>query len=146
MGNGETCLLSPWMTEVCLKHLPSFSSDADKRKRRRRKNAAVTSLLSCKHTLQISILYMCIYLIDAVIISVLVFRLPDVKQPAFIRHILVSYYAQYCAAFARYDYITVYHKHLHINNLCATAATRQRNDCTSRGSHTQGGLQLGKEM
>lgn len=51
-------------------------------------------------------------------------------------HHLVSDYVQYCAAFARYEYIAVYHTHFHINNLCATAVSRQRNACTSWGSHT----------
>lgn len=56
-----------------------------------------------------------------------------IEEPPFIMHHLVSDYVQYCAAFARYDYIRAHHKHLHINNLCATAVTCQRSDCTSWG-------------
>lgn len=36
-------------------------------------------------------------------------------EPLFIMHHLVSDYVQQCAAFARYDYLTVYHKHLLVN-------------------------------
>lgn len=135
MGNGETCLLSPWMADVCLKHLPSISTEI---KTEKHCSYIFTTLQTYRKI--VGFFLECIYTLYSKMLhhfcpcfSPSEYSGGCVKEPAVIAHHLVSDYMQYYS-FVRYYYITVYHN-LHINNLCATAVTHQRNDCTSWG-HT----------
>lgn len=129
-GGGGACLLSPWMTEVEQSMCHHFQLIW-------REKTTVFTYIPFTHTCTYIFSFDSEYVftLNAAIISVLVFHLRSFWRASIYHLSWAIWWAQYCAAFARYDYITVYHKHFHINNLCATAATRQINECTGSG-HT----------